>query len=187
MHSELTNLLPSHNRKAFRQEYFIRLATVAVLCLVCVVIAQAAFLLPSYLYERELVVERTADLQRLSASLATAQEQEAQSQRTSLKAKADFLTNLPKTPTASTVLRAVLAVPRPGVTLTGITFGTVGAAAGGRTMQLSGVADTREHLRSYDTSMGALPFVSSADLPISDYAKDSTIPFTITLTGSLMP
>ena len=187
MHSELTNLLPGHNRKAFRQEYFVRLATVATLSLVGVVIAQAVFLLPSYLYERELISERTAELQRLSASAATAQEQEAQSERTTLQAKANFLTGLPKTPTASTVLRAVLAVQRTGITLTGITFGTAGASAGGRTMQLNGIADTREHLRSYDTSLGALPFVSSADLPISDYAKDSAIPFTITLTGSLMP
>ncbi len=187
MHSELTNLLPVHNRKAFRQEYFLRLATIAVLCLVGVVIAQAVFLLPSYLYERELITSRSSDLQRLSSSLATTQEQEAQSELSSLKAKADFLMGLPKAPTASTVLRAVLNVPRPGITLTNVTFGNGDASAGGRTMQLSGVADTREHLRSYDTTLGTLPFVSSADLPISDYAKDSIIPFNITLTGSLMP
>jgi Tfp pilus assembly protein PilN len=54
-------------------------------------------------------------------------------------------------------------------------------------MEISGIADTREDLRSYESALSALPFVTNADLPISDYAKASAIPFTITLTGSLAP
>jgi hypothetical protein len=189
LYSELTNLLPLENRKAFRREYFIRLGTVAVLVLVVVVVAQAIFLLPSYLYEREIVNSRTLELQRLSANLATTQEQEAQTKLAALQAESTYLLSVNDHPTASIVLRSVLDVPRPGITISGFIFGQPADSSSGnkKTLQLTGVAATRESLRSYDTALGALPFVSSADLPISDYAKDSQIPFTITLTGTLAP
>jgi hypothetical protein len=32
-----------------------------------------------------------------------------------------------------------------------------------------------------------LPYVAKADLPISSFAKETDIPFSITLTGSLTP
>jgi hypothetical protein len=54
-------------------------------------------------------------------------------------------------------------------------------------MEITGVADTREDLRGYDAALSALPYVSSVDLPISVYAKSSSIPFSISLTGSLTP
>jgi hypothetical protein len=188
MHPELTNLLPAEKTKAFRQEYFVRLLTIVVLVIIVLVIAQIVFLLPSYLYERELVSTRSSELQALSTNLATAQEQQAQVRLLALQSGANLLLGLGKTPTASTVLRAVLAVSRPGISLSGFAYGQTGNASSSvRTLQLSGVAATREDLRSYDAALGGLPFVSSADLPISDYAKDSQIPFTITLTGSLAP
>jgi hypothetical protein len=189
MSSELTNLLPSEKTKAFRREYFVRLLTTVVIVLMVLLIAQMVFLLPSYLYEREIVSARSAELQALSANSATAQEQQARTQLAALKTGATLLLMLGKVPTASTALRAVLAVPRPGITLSGFAYGQTGAttASSTRTLQLSGTASTRETLRAYDSALGALPFVSNADLPISDYAKDSQIPFTITLTGSLAP
>ncbi len=54
-------------------------------------------------------------------------------------------------------------------------------------MTVSGMAATRDALRQYATALGGLPYVSKADLPISAYAKDSDITFTITLTGTLTP
>jgi hypothetical protein len=189
MYSELTNLLPEDKTRAIRREYFLRLLLIAVLVLTVVVIAQMVFLLPSYLYEHELVATRSSELQALSSNLATAQEQQAQTQLSALKSGADFLLGLGKAPTVSAAMRAILAVSRPGITLSGFAYGQVDAnpSSATRTLQLSGIASTRESLRSYDSALAALPFVSSADLPISDYAKDSKIPFTITLTGSLAP
>jgi hypothetical protein len=190
MSSELTNLLPVYNRKTFRREYFLRLATVVVLMLVVIVIVQAAFLFPSYLYEREIVNSRTLELQSLSANPATGQEQQAQILLASLQKESAFLLATNQVPTSSMALRAVLDVQRPGITLTGFTFGPADNAtvkSPTKIMQISGIASTRVNLQDYDAALGALPFVSNADLPISDYAKDSEIPFTITLTGTLAP
>jgi hypothetical protein len=189
MYSELTNLLPTDRRRAMRREYFVHLATVGVWLLVILVIVQGVLLLPSYLYESETAATRTAQLKDLSAHLATSQQQQVQSSLTALKTESTSLLTLNTIPTASTALRAVLAVPRPGISLTGFTFtpsgtGTTGTA---RAMQLTGTAATRENLSSYDNALAALPFVTNANLPISDYAMDNNIPFQITLTGSLMP
>ncbi len=49
------------------------------------------------------------------------------------------------------------------------------------------MAQTRDALRGYVEALNQLPYVSKADLPISAYAKESAIPFMVTLTGSLQP
>jgi len=49
------------------------------------------------------------------------------------------------------------------------------------------VADNRETLRQYLGVLDALPQVAKAELPISAYAKEKDIGFTITLTGTLEP
>jgi hypothetical protein len=183
MSTELTNLIPRSKTKRFRREYFTHLATVAFFMLTLLVGAQCLLLLPSYIYERQAVDSETTQLSTLSANLSTAQEKEVQTRLASLQAKGAFLGGFSTVPTASTALRAVLAVTRTGITLNGFTFTPPKAGALG-VMQLSGTAATRETLRSYDAALSALPFVKTADLPISSYAKASAIPFTITLTMS---
>jgi hypothetical protein len=54
-------------------------------------------------------------------------------------------------------------------------------------MMITGSAATRTALQSFKEELASLPFVTSADLPISAFAKESDIPFSITVTGSLKP
>ena len=187
MYSELTNLVPTKQRKSFRAEYFIRLATVAVLFVVVLVIAQGVFLLPSYLYEGVVITSRTQELQKLSALIGSMPEQEAHSQMQALGAESTYLLGMQKAGTASTALRAVLAVPHKGIIISGLTFQQSTPIIPNRTILLTGVAATRDELRGYSTALSALPFVTNVDLPVSSYAKDTSLPFTITLTGTLQP
>ncbi len=189
MFEELINLISSQNRKRFRQEYFIRLVTVTAWLLTFVVIAECFLLIPSYIFESQEVSAHTIELQQLSQKAATSQEQQVQAKVQALSAESTYLQGVRTLPTASMALRAILAVPRTGIKLSGFTFGSAQNTSSTtiKSMEISGIADTREDLRSYDTALSALPYVSNADLPISDYAKATTIPFTITLTGSLTP
>ena len=187
MYPELTNLVPLSVRKSFRTEYFIRLATVAVLLLVVLVVAQGVFLLPSYLYERMLISARTQELQKLTATIGSGPEQQAQDQVQALGSESAYLLGMQKSATASKTIQAVLAVPHTDILISGIIFEQATPTVPTRTLQLTGIAHTREALRAFDAALSALPFVSNADLPISSYAKDTDIPFTITLTGSLQP
>ena len=185
MITELTTLLPKDRVNAFRRDYFLRVATVAVLLLAVIVFIGGALLMPSYLYERQTADAEAKTLQHLSASLASTVEQQVKTETKAVSAKNAAIQTLSNSATAGSALRAVLAVPRPGIILKGLTFTPPGSGPG--SMQLTGVASTRESLRGYDAALAALPYVSNADLPISNYAQESTIKFTITLTGSLKP
>ncbi len=186
MSSELTNLIPSIKKKQFRQTYFIRLAVVAIILAGVVVAIQGVMLFPSYLFERQAVLSAKERLAQVSVVSAGKANQSVPQQRAALKDETDILMSLASTPTASAALRAVIEVPRSGIVLNGFVFTPV-TNGGAVTMAISGVADTREQLRSYNAALAALPFVSKADLPISAYAKESDISFVITLSGTFSP
>ncbi len=186
MHTELTNLLPLERIRSAKREYFMRLATVALFALTAVVLGSGALLIPSYLYLNQEIGVRQARLNELDTLLVASKGGETSARLTTLNENATYLARLQTTPSATAVLRAVLAAPRTGIVLSGFTFSPSQKGADARAT-LTGVATTRETLRAYVEQLSALPFVSNADLPISAYAKESAIPFTITLTGPLMP
>ena len=184
MEPELTNLLPKERSHALRQLYFLRLAAVSLVVLAGVLIVHGVLLLPSYLYLRSQVEEREASLARLTASLAGSEEQEISMRVAALAADSSHLARLSSVPKASAAVSAIIALPRPGIRLTGFSFAPEDEGA---VMTVSGVASTREMLRRFEQSLASEPYVTAADLPISAYAKESDIAFTITLSGPLMP
>jgi hypothetical protein len=186
MYPELTNLLPAERIRALKREYFIRLATVGVFALTTVVVASGALLVPSYLYLNQEIRARATRSTELDAKLAASQGRETNQRLTALSDSAIYLARLATTTAATAALRGVLGVPHTGITLTGFVFTPSTQGANGK-MILTGMATTRETLRAYDLALSQLLYVSNADLPISAYAKESAIPFTITLTGTLMP
>jgi Tfp pilus assembly protein PilN len=186
MFPELTNLLPRSNINAFRRGYFLRVAALGCGMLAGLVVLHGLLLLPSYIFAHSEVKRESAQLATLNASLNTSEEAQVRKRLGQLSTNVAYLNTLATTTTASAVLRAVLAAPRTGITLSGFTFTPATPGKQG-TMGISGMAATRDTLRAYALALGALPFVTNADLPISAYAKDSNIPFTITLTGSLRP
>ena len=185
MSPELTNLLPHSRIRAFRRDYFLRLATISLVLLTIVVVAHGLLLAPAYMYARGEVQRETVELERLTASLQTSEEKEVRARLATLTTNVTYLNRLATTTTASAAIRSVLSVPRTGISLSGFTFAPPGKDAG--RMALSGTAATRDTLRAYALALGQLPFVTSADLPISAYAKENDIPFTISLTGTLRP
>lgn len=181
MELELTNLLPEERIRSLRRVYFIRLAVVAILLLSGVILVHAVLLLPSYLYLRNQVGERNASLTALTTTLAGSEEKEISARVAALSEDSAYLARLSSVPKASAAIRAITALPRSGIRLTGFSFAPkVGAET---TMSVSGVATTREALRTFEQSLADQPFITSADLPISAYAKERDIPFTISLTG----
>ena len=185
MEPELTNLLPEERVRSLRQLYFLRLAVVSVLLLSGVAIVHGVLLLPSYLYVRAQIAERTVSLATLSAALAGSEEREISSRVAALAEDSAYLARLSTLPKASTAISSIIALPRPGIRLTGFSFASKEGAEA--TMSVSGIAATREALRTFEQSLSDEPYVSAADLPISAYAKERDISFTITLTGTLTP
>lgn len=186
MAPNLTNLLPSERARAFRQTYFLRLATVAALALAVLIAAHAALLSPAYLFVSERAALAKEELSALSASLATSEEAEMNARLARLSDDVARLREYASAPASSDVLRSVLEVPRSGITLAGLAVTPGKGGANGR-MVISGNAATRESLRQYHAALSKLPGVTGVDLPLSAYAKESDITFTLTLTGPLTP
>lgn len=183
--SELTNLLPIDKVRATSRDYFLRLATVALVAVAVLVLIHGALLAPTYLYLSEEVKTRQAHFEGLSASLASSEERAIHERLSSLAGQAEQLLATTNTPTATAAIREVLSLPRGGVAVTGITISPVTGAEG--QMRIMGIAPTRESLRKYSQALATLPFVSRADLPLSVYAAENDITFSIAITGTLTP
>lgn len=180
------NLLPEMRKDALARMYLLRLAVVGVLMLSGVLLVHAVGMLPSFLHIQQLQAAYEADLAGLGEKLAGLEEKEIRVRVTTLEARAQELQQTAGSSTASNVLRAITAVPHPGIKIDHLSF-TRGKGDLTPSMIIAGVATSRESLRAYSTTLSLLPYVAKADLPISSFAKETDIPFSITLTGSLTP
>lgn len=186
MTAEQTNLLPLEKAREFRQGYFLRLGALTGFVLAFLIAAHGALLVPSYIYISEQEGFAKARLDELSASLASSEEEAMSARLSRLTKDASALTAFAASPSAASVIRSVLSVPHAGILLSSFSYSPASAGGDGR-LVVSGTASTRESLRAFHAALSGLSFVSNADLPLSSYAKETEIPFTITLTGPLSP
>ena len=181
MHNELTNLLSPERRRAFHREYFLRLGVVAALLASTLIVAAALLLLPTYVFLEKSFQTKEAHLASIESTLASVSEKKLSDRLAALSADAATLTAIANAPSASAIIRAVLATARPGVTLSSFDY-TPAAPGSHGTLSISGTATTRDALRSYQLALQNAPFALAADLPVSAYAKDTNIAFTISVT-----
>lgn len=184
MSNELTNLLPEARKELIVREYRFRFGVVAALLLSLLVCVAAILLIPTYIFLAANANAKETRLTDIKASLSSGEEATLSKRLSILSSNAASLISLSNTSSVSALVRSVLAVPRPGITLSGFTH----TAATGKTngaLTLSGIAATRDVLRNYQLALQGESFVSTAELPVSVYAKDSNIAFTITI--SLKP
>lgn len=178
MHNGLTNLLPPTRRHQLVREYYFRLGVVVSIFAVALLGVAALLLLPTYLYLTGSASEKETRLAHITAALASADEVALSTRLAVLSKDAAAIAALSKKPSASVALRAALAVPHPGIALSGLTYVPETKT---RTLLITGTAATRETLRAYQIALEGMPGAISATLPVSVYAKDADIGFTITI------
>jgi len=181
MPSELTNLLPPERRNKLIREQRFRFGVVVMLFCTILVLVAGILLVPTYVFLIGSAHTKEVHLSNLKSTLSSADEVALAARLNALSNGATVLTALSKNPSASGVFRAALAVPRPGITISHFMYTPgVGKALG--TLMLSGGAETRDALRNYQLALQSAPFARSANLPVSAYAQDADIAFTITIT-----
>lgn len=178
MNDELTNLLPPERQRALSREYRLRLSTVAACLLATLTIIAGLLLVPTYVFLSQTITAKQITLANVESILHSSDEEALSSHLASLSNDAATLMALGKAPSASAVIRAVLAVPRSGNTLSGLSY-TPAISKAPATLTISGSAVSRDALRSYQLALQSSSFIASADLPVSVYAKDADISFTI--------
>ena len=179
-----TNLISEDRIRFFKRRYYLRLLTVVISVGAVLTLFHGVLLLPTYLYAKD---SADALQKEIALFVATNGREEAQSvgeRITALETKAQAIEQILATPSASALLRSVLAVPQGGIEVSRL---SISGGEQERRMSISGLAANRESLRDFHASLQVLSFVEHADLPLGAYALDSDIPFTITLTGSLTP
>lgn len=176
----LLNLLPEARRRRLRLNYFMRLGVVAAFMLSGVIVVHGIFLLPTYVLLSSEAAARTSQLAVLDRVEASPEETALEGRLATLGTSARALLALGTAPSDTAVLRAIVALPHAGIALTNFSF-VPASSKGGAAVVLSGIAATRDALRNYDLALESASFVRSVDLPVGAYAKESTIPFILTL------
>jgi len=181
MNDNLTNLLPPDRQQALSREYRTRLGIVAVMLLITLAVAAGLLLLPTYVLLAQSAEAKQTNLANVESVLSSADEKALAAHLVSLSSDAAALIALGKAPSVSATMRAALAIPRPGITLSAFSYTPATSKTRG-TFAISGTATTRDALRSYQLAIQGAPFSAAADLPVSAYAKDADIAFTVTVT-----
>lgn len=181
MHNDLTNLLPSERQKALRRDYFLRLGVVIVLFMTILTLASMILLLPTYVLLVESSQTKEKHLASIESAVSSTNGTALSARLAALSSSTAILSALAHAPLMSATIRSMLTIPRPGVTLSGFVYTPIKGTISG-TLAVSGTAVTRDALRNYQLSLQSAPFALSASLPVSAYAKDSNITFTITMT-----
>ena len=184
MHTRLTNLLPQERTAALASSYYLRLGTFIALAIAGLVLVNSVLLAPTFVYLFEETELRNAELSALSEERAAAGYEDLAARVQALSSRASALLALSTVPKGTDAVRAILDLPSPGITLYSFAFSS---AKDGGSMALMGTAATRESLRDFDSALGSLSFVKATDLPLSAYAKERDIPFSITLTLTTAP
>jgi len=180
MENDLLNLLPSERQLALIREQRLRLGVTTLLIVVALTVSAGVLLLPTYIFLERNIAIKTQELDNVEKSLSLVDESSVSAKLTALSTEAALLIELGNLPVASNAIRASLDVARPGITLTNFSYTLPEKTPG--VLLLSGFATTRDTLRTYQSALQEAAFSLTADLPVSSYAKDTNIPFTITVT-----
>lgn len=181
MHNELTNLLPAERQKTVARNYFLRFGVVAVWFVSALAFVAMLLLIPTYVLLINSVQVKQNYLSSANSSVSPAEVNSLSGRLATLNANVASLAALAKAPSVSALLQRVLAIPRPGITLSNFTY-TPASPGKLATLVVSGTSATRDALRNYQLALQNAPFSQSAALPVSAYAKDSDIGFSITIT-----
>lgn len=181
MRHELTNLLPIERQRVLARDYYLRLGTVITLLLTAITLIAGVLLLPTYVLLSGSSSAKEVRLANIKSTVSSADDIALSARLAALSNNVATLTALSGAPSASTIIRTILVVSRPGIKLSGFDY-TPPVDKNLGTLVVTGTSLTRDALRNYQLALQNVPFIRSADLPISAYAKDADIAFTITIT-----
>jgi Tfp pilus assembly protein PilN len=153
--------------------------TATVLVIVLVSIA-AILLIPTYLFLAQDLHVQNARLALLESNLVSQNQATLPTYLSVLSTDTVTLTALGAAPSSTDTIRTVLAVPHPGITLSQFSYAPSVQKSMG-TLQVSGIAATRDALQQYQLALEAAFPGSQVTLPVSTYAQAAKITFTVTV------
>lgn len=174
------NLIPDNLKADIIREYAGRRLIVwfAGFTLLCV--SLFVFLLPTYIYvffeEKNLLSQ--SELLKDSAQFKKADDVVKVITETNEQLR--VVASVPYTTTPISALEKVITAKNPPIRIADIEYSQ--SPNGSSTISVRGVAGTRDSLRQFVASLEAVDVFTAATLPVSNFAKDKDIEFSISVT-----
>lgn len=172
-------LLPEQNKKSLFKEYRLRLFTVIFLFLTAFCLISTALLFPSYIslyFERGVLEDESA---RVGMEIKVKNEKGIV--ETLARINHTLAAVKPQQSGVLQVTKVILDKLPSGISIDRFVY-TRGEKADS-SLSLQGVAETRSELITFSRELEKQPDFSKVDLPISNLAKQSDVPFTLTVLG----
>lgn len=174
----MINLIPPEGEKAVRREYLLRTGATAACIIGFVFLVLSGSLLPTYILTGVHIKEyqEKVDAEKDIAQVFQDAEKE-------VKLSEELLTQLKSgssSRSVSELIRAVEEKTPQGITFKAFQMNT--AKRGADTLLVQGVAATREDLVRFKNTLKEVPLFEKVEIPIADLARDTSLPFSITIT-----
>jgi hypothetical protein len=176
----MINLIPPDARSRIVTEYWVRVVTAWLFLLAIAATVVGALLLPAYV-----LVTSQVNLSTTEADVARARVGEHGVTTKVLDAaseEARLIVTSAEDPHLTQVVETIESIIPAGVEATAYTI--TRQAGGVAPVTLRGIASTRTTLATFRDALLANPQIARVDLPISNFAKDRDISFTVTITVS---
>lgn len=174
----MINLIPPDARSRITTEYWIRVATVWLFLLAVAAVLAGMFLLPSYVLVTSQVRSFAAEAEAAKASVAhsdgTARALVIASDQARLLMESE------QTRRFTDLIAAISTAAGEGIVVREYNFARVAGSVA--PVRVGGLAASRQSLAAFRDALVADPAFSAVDLPISNFAKDRDIVFSLTLT-----
>lgn len=173
------NLLPQEQKKKIRQNYLRRFAIVTIISGILLTIIFCVALIPAYVASSQKVFSAQERKQIIENSISSSDKGILQAQLTELKTDVEILQK--KNISTVGLVQQIIINKGPGISISGFMLTT--GSTGEKRFVVEGIADSREKLKQFQANVLAMKF-KKVDLPISSFAKDKDIAFTMTITIS---
>ena len=181
MPNELTNLLPPERVRSLARDYLLRMSVVVAVLVTILTLTATVLLVPTYVLLEDSAQAKKVRLASVEATFSSADEIAFSARLAALAKNAEKLAELSRAPSVGATMRDLLATGRAGIALSGFAY-TPATDKSPRTVAVSGMAETRDALRNFQLALQKAPFARSATVPVSAYASDTDIAFTVTIT-----
>ena len=181
----MSNILPPQEIKKIKGLYKKRLIVVSLRAVTILSVIAAACIVPSYLYSKQ---EEGA----LLAKKAMYEQQETGELKQDLVTSiGDINTRLSSfgdtayaSPLVASLINPILQARTSSVYITGLTY-TLDKDADVAHVTITGISINREAILAFGDNLQKTPHITNVNVPITNFIKESNMPFTITLDTQL--
>ncbi len=177
----MINLLPPEGHRAVKQEYLLRMGASVLLLFSCVGIFLTVAFVPTYVLIGAQVKTFEGVEKNNSESTQTG------TTTSDVRVIESLLKQIGKTSEsreAGSIIKEIEGVASPAISFK--TF-RIESVKGTTTIQVQGIAETRGSLADFKNALEASDSFTKADVPISDLAKETDLPFMITIVPKMSP